>query len=161
MKNLLKLITVFAISISALTFAKESNNEPKNGIEVTLKERNGKKSIVTEEEYNAASEFTKRMINQIDGAIAALEVLKDNPDNADLEAIVTISKNKNDKFRNAILISKPESSKPLEVQHGSCTVCGVRSAYKCLSKINADSSLGDEFDVHVERLGDGCVRVSW
>jgi hypothetical protein len=40
-------------------------------------------------------------------------------------------------------------------------VCGIRSAYACLEKIQDDDSLGKEFDVHVKRLDDGCVAVSW
>jgi type I restriction-modification system DNA methylase subunit len=108
------------------------------------------------------SVFGKRMINQIDASIAALDVLKDNEDNKDLVAIVSISKNKDDKFRNAIILSKVDKGEqPDEVLHGSCKVCGIRSAYACLEKIQDDDSLGNEFDVHVKRLDDGCVAVSW
>lgn len=163
MKKLFKILTVLVVLFSSVVFAKSINNgDPKNQVKVTMVERNGKKSVATEEEYNKASDFGKRMINQIDASIAALDVLKDNEDNKDLVAIVSISKNKNDKFRNAILISKiDEGDQPDNVLHGSCKVCGIRSAYACLEKIENDDSLGNEFDVHVKRLGNGCIAVSW
>ena len=163
MKKLFKVLTVFAVLFSTVAFAKSINKEdPKNQVKVTMVERNGKKSVATEEEYNKASDFGKRMINQIDASIAALDVLKDNEDNKDLVAIVSISKNKDDKFRNAIILSKVDKGEqPDEVLHGSCKVCGIRSAYACLEKIQDDDSLGNEFDVHVKRLDDGCVAVSW
>lgn len=102
MKKLFKVLTVFAVLFSTVAFAKSINNgDPKNQVKVTMVERNGKKSVATEEEYNKASDFGKRMINQIDASIAALDVLKDNEDNKDLVAIVSISKNKD--TRSALL----------------------------------------------------------
>lgn len=163
MKKLLKSLSVFAILISTIVFAKTSNyEEPKNQVKITMVDRNGKKSVATEEEYNTASDFGKRIINQIDASIAALDVLKDNKDNKDLIALVSISKNKNNKFSNAIIISKIDKGEnPEGVLRGSCKVCGIRSAYACLEKIEDDVSLGDEFDVHIKRLDDGCISVSW
>lgn len=159
MTNLLKLFTLILMFFSVSFFANSANDG--NGIEITLKERLGKKSIVSESEYSSASEFTKRMINQIDGAIAALEVLGENKDNSDLEALVSITKDKDNKFKNAIVIAKPELEMDSEKLSGSCTVCGVRSAYQCLRQIEADDSLGEEFSVKVKRLENGCVRISW
>lgn len=102
------------------------------------------------------------MINQIDASIAALYVLKDNEDNKDLVAIVSISKNKKNKYKNAIIFSKYDNGdQPDEALHGSCKVCGIRSAYACLEKIEDDDSLGNEFNVHIKRLGNGCISVSW
>lgn len=159
-KNFTVLMAVlFAVNLYALPVP-VNQSETRNGIEVNLVDRNGEKSIVTEEEYNSANDFDRRMINQIDAAIAALEVLKENADNSDLSAIVSVSKNKNNAFSNAIIIAKEELSNDEEVK-ASCEVCVVRSAYSCLKKITNDESLGDEFDVHVKRKSNGCVEISW
>lgn len=114
-------------------------------------------SIVSQEEYNLADEFTKRIINYIDASILALNVL-----DTDVEAILSVSKNKNNNFSNNIVICRSENdlSVPQEVYRVSCTVCGLRSAYSCLKKMQEDNSLSDEFDVHVKRVGD-CVQISW
>jgi len=101
------------------------------------------------------------MINQIDASIAALDVLKLNSYNLDLNAIVSISKDLKNKFSNAIIISKIEKNQEDLIVSGSCTVCGIRSAYNCLETIESDSSLGGTFTVTVTRLSNGCVRLDW
>lgn len=163
MKKIFKVLSFFVILFSTVVFAKSINNEePKGQVKITMVERNGKKSLATEEEYNQASDFEKRMINQIDASIAALDVLKDNEDNKDLVAIVSISKNKDDKFRNVIILSKVDKGEqPDELLSGSCKMCGIINASGCLKKIQDDNSLSNEFDVLVKRLDDGCVAVSW
>jgi hypothetical protein len=158
MKNL---VLSLAFMLIGLFVSANTNSNISSNVEVTLIERDGKYSIVTEDEYNNATEFEKRMINQIDAAIAALDVLNNNKDNSNLSAIVSISKNVNNNFSNAIIISKNEKSQEEILVSGSCTVCGVRSAYSCLKKLEADSSLGDDFDVHVTRLDNGCVKLTW
>jgi hypothetical protein len=156
-----KLVFFLAFMLIGLFAFANTNVKITNNVEITLNERNGKLSIVTEEEYNSASEFNKKMINQIDASIAALDVLKLNSDNLDLNAIVSISKDLNNKFSNAIIISKIEKNQEDVIVAGSCNVCGVRSAYSCLKMINADDSLGDTFDVTVTRLNNGCVKLTW
>ncbi|GEM_PF-5610595 len=162
MKTILKNLTVLialllAVNLSAIPVHQD---ETRTEIEVSLVDRNGKKSIVTEKEYNSANDFDQRMINQIDAAIAALDVLKENKDNLDLTAIVSLSKNKDDAFSNAIIISKQEVSKEVALG-GSCEVEGDRSAFSCLKKMRSDESLGDEFDVHVKTKSNSSVEISW
>jgi nicotinate-nucleotide pyrophosphorylase len=77
-----------------------------------------------------------------------------------MEAIISVSKNGDDKFSNAIIIAKSEINNSLTARTaGSCKVCGVSSAYSCLKKLQKEVS-SDEFDVHVKRNGD-CVTLSW
>jgi hypothetical protein len=158
MKNVF--LSLAFMLIGSFAFANTNGNNSSN-VEVTLIERDSKYSIVTEDEYNNATEFEKRMINQIDAAIAALDVLNKNKDNSNLSAIVSISKNVKNNFSNAIIISKIENNKEEITFSGSCSVCGVRSAYSCLKKLEADDSLGNTFDVHVTRQSNGCVSLTW
>lgn len=61
MRKSIKLFTVLTFLISTIMFGKEIKNKDfKNQVEITLVVRNGKKSVVTEEEYNKASDFGKK-----------------------------------------------------------------------------------------------------
>ncbi|MBT0553063.1 hypothetical protein N4Q47_09555 [Riemerella anatipestifer] len=139
-----------------LNVLKIKNERFTRAIEIELKLRNGRESIVSEIEYHSSNDFMKRIINYIDATISALNLL-----DTDVEAILSISRDKNNYFSNSILISKIEElSSPKEVYKGSCQVCGVSSAYSCVRKISKDKSLGDEFNVRVRRKGN-CVELSW
>lgn len=112
-------------------------------------------SIVTTEEYESASVEEKALIDKINAAVVALDQLNDNS----YSAIVAVSKDPNNAFSNAIIISKEEKDASAHKgEGGSCTVCGLRSAYACLQKLQEVE--GDEFDVHVKREN-GCVKLSW
>ena len=154
MKDLLKALCLLMMMAGTAAFAKNPTNPTKVDIQLTM--RDGHQSIVSAEDYSRADEFTKRVINYIDASIASLKIL-----DSSVEAKISISKNSADTFSNSIIICKTEKSQsPAEVYKGSCTVCGVSSAYSYLNKIMKDESLGEEFKVHVKRNGD-CVTLSW
>ena len=97
----------------------------------------------------------KKLYDRINASVMALDVLKSD----DMEAIISVSKNDDDKFSNTIIIAKSESSNSITARAGSCKVCGVASAYSCLKNKQKEVNT-DAFDVHVKREGD-CVRFSW
>jgi hypothetical protein len=112
--------------------------------------------IVTVDEYNRSTDQEKKLYDKINASVMALDILKSD----DMEAIISVSKNGDDKFSNAIIIAKSESNNSLTARTaGNCKVCGVSSAYSCLKKMQKEVS-SDEFDVHVKRNGD-CVILSW
>ena len=111
--------------------------------------------IVTTDEYNRSTDKEKKLYDKINASVMALDVLKSD----DMEAIISVSKNEDDMFSNAIIIAKSESNNSLTARGGSCKVCGVSSAYSCLKKMQKEVN-SDEFDVHVKRSGD-CVTLSW
>lgn len=160
MKKTFKFLATISVLFVGMSFTNASTAII-NKTDISLFGKNIRNSIVTQEEYNSATVFEKRMINQIDASIAALDVLNKNSNNQDLEAIVSISKNINDKFSNAIIISKVETNQTLAPLHGSCNVSGISSAYSCLKTIKADKTLKDEFDIHVKRNADGSVTLTW
>ena len=111
--------------------------------------------IVTADEYNRSTDQEKKLYDKINASVMALDILKSD----DMEAIISVSKNADDLFSNAIIIAKSESSNSLTARGGSCKVCGVSSAYSCLKRMQKEVT-SDEFDVHVKRSGD-CVTLSW
>lgn len=145
MKNSVKSLFVLLLMVSASVFANNPNP-----------------SIVSQSEYDSATKFEKRVINQIDAAIAALDVLNKNSFNQDFEAIVSISENSEDKFANGILLSKKESSQLNAdmVRKGSCEVSSS-SAYKCIKEITKGEASGDNLEVEVKRNENGGITISW
>lgn len=148
----LGLLTLLVI-ISFFIGCSDDKDANKTKIEASLTTQEFK--IVTDDEYNRSTEQEKKLYDKINASVRALDALKSE----DMEAIISISNNDNDKFSNAIIIAKSESDNSLTARAGNCRVCGVSSAYSCLKKIQKDVS-SREFDVHVKRDGD-CVVLSW
>jgi hypothetical protein len=148
----LGLLTLLVI-ISFFIGCSDEKDADKTKIEASLTTQEFK--IVTDDEYNRSTEQEKKLYDKINASVRALDALKSE----DMEAIISISKNGEDKFSNAIIIAKSESDNSLTAKAGSCKVCGVSSAYSCLNKIQKEVA-SDEFDVHVKRSGD-CVTLSW
>lgn len=150
------LIVVFSLLFVSPIYAHNGEKLKKESINATLVERNGKVSIVSEEEYNTASDTEKRMINMIDATILALEKLDDNTK----IGIISFSKDATDNFKNSIVIANKEEKDPENeiVEYGSCKVCGRISALRCLNELQKIDK--DSFDIHVKREG-GCVILSW
>ena len=148
----LGLLTLLAITSFFISCSNEKETD-KTKIETSLNTKEFK--IVTDDEYNRSTDQEKKLYDKINASVMALDVLKSD----DMEAIISVSKNDDDKFSNAIIIAKSESSNSITARAGSCKFCGVASAYSCLKKIQQEVA-SDEFDVHVKREGD-CVRLSW
>lgn len=150
------LVVVFSLLFVSPIYAHNGERLKKESINATLVERNGKVSIVSEEEYNTASDTEKRMINMIDATILALEKLDDNTK----IGIISFSKDATDNFKNSIVIANKEEKDPEDeiIEYGSCKVCGMASAMRCLRELEKVKE--NSFDVHVEREG-GCVKLRW
>jgi hypothetical protein len=111
----------------------------------------------------------RRFIDQIDGAVNALDLLKKNNPNQEYEAILTIDKDPNNKFHNSILIGIVEKkssgmqtdAEPDPVPDGKCHVCGLSSAYNCIKEVEKfmDAKNKDSISATITRTDDNCVDI--
>jgi hypothetical protein len=126
---------------------------------------------VTKAEYLKASALEKRFIDQIDGAVNALDILKKNNPQQDYVAILTIDKDPNNKFHNTILIGIAES-KNTDIKtdadaepapDGKCHICGLMSAYSCINEVEKymDSKNQDSISATITRTADNCVDIKY
>ena len=122
---------------------------------VTSRIANQQYEAVTAEEYKTLTPLQQEVVQKINAAVRALDAIDDDR----FEATISISKDKSDTFSNAILLSIEKMNISTTAKAGKCSVCGLRSAYKCLTKMQ-DEITADEFDVHVKRVGK-CVELSW
>lgn len=137
----------------------------------TYLENAGVYKSVTKEEYLKASILERRFIDQIDGAVNALDILKKNNPQQDYVAIITIDKDPNNKLHNSILIGIAENknddmktdadSDP--APDGKCHVCGLISAYSCISEVEKymDAKNQDSISATIIRTADGCVDIKY
>lgn len=111
--------------------------------------------VVTSEEYANATAEEKKLYDSINATASALLQLDES-----YSAIVSINrKNLSDPYTGIIITQEQQdNSSNTRKAGGSCTVCGVSSAYKCLTKLQKIRS--DEFDIHVRRNG-SCVILTW
>lgn len=126
---------------------------------------------VSEKEYQEASPFTKRLINKIDASINSLNIIEKNS-SVQYEAIFIISIDENKIFNNSLVISPIEkvqnglgvkiNSFAESTPDGKCTICGISSAYDCISEVKEymNKKHKDEIDVHVKRNGK-CVDITY
>lgn len=124
---------------------------------------------VTKDEYLRATPLERRFIDQIDGAVNALDMLKKNNPQQDYEAILTIDKDPNNKFHNSILIGIVEKksngiqtdSEPDPAPDGKCNVCGISSAYSCIKELEKlmNSKSQDSISATITRTADNCVDI--
>ncbi len=167
MKKLIVLFVLLILVIPACNTDKEI--EPHTEKENLSKISTLFKSVKPEE-YKKASYFQKRLINQIDAAVNALDILSQDT-HIQYEAMVSVSKNVNEKFSNSLLIAPIESShettntKSARVSEadGKCHVCGMTSAWSCIKEVEEymNKKSLDEIDVHVKRTSDGCVDITY
>lgn len=137
----------------------------------TYLENAGVYKSVTKEEYVKASVLERRFIDQIDGAVNALDILKKNNPQQDYVAIITIDKDPNNKLHNSILIgiaeNKNDDMKTDAVADpapdGKCHVCGIMSAYSCISEVEKymDVKNQDSISATITRTADGCVDIKY
>lgn len=126
---------------------------------------------VTKEEYLKASILERRFIDQIDGAVNALDILKKNNPQQEYVAIITIDKDPNNKLHNSILIGIAENknddmktdadSDP--APDGKCHICGLISAYSCISEVEKymDAKNQDSISATITRSADNCVDIKY
>lgn len=137
----------------------------------TYIENPGVYKSVTKEEYLKASILERRFIDQIDGAVNALDILKKNNPQQEYVAIITIDKDPNNKLRNSILIGIAESkivnikidTEAEPVPDGKCHVCGLMSAYSCISEVEKymDAKNQDSISATITRSADNCVDIKY
>jgi len=126
---------------------------------------------VTEAEYNNATAFTKRLIDQVDAAVNSLDIMSKSTNSVPYEAIINISKSQKNKFSNFVTISPADNSSDIisesiarvAAPDGKCHVCGMGSAYSCIIEVEEymDKNHKDEIDIHVKRSSDGCVDITY
>lgn len=115
-------------------------------------------SCVTAEEYQQASPIEKKLINQIDATIAALEVMKREDDSDEIVSLITVSLRDDNLLSNMTLIGKDKASTTeISEMDNSCKVCKEESAYECIKQIAAAEN---ELGVYVKNK-DACVEVYW
>lgn len=112
-------------------------------------------SCVTDQEYRAASESERHIIDRLDAAVAALRVMQQRTSNGRVCAVVGFSEAA--PFLDGILFldgdEKPEGE-------NVCKACSKPEAAKCIMQIANDTKNKKEFNVHVERDGD-CTTFTW
>lgn len=164
----LKIVTTcFLIFLSSCT---KNENVPNVDSITTSKEMVFRS--VTEKEYQEATPFTKRLIDKIDASANALNIIEKNS-SVQYEATFIISIDEDKIFNNSLVISPIESNKSNASSNiksfaentpdGKCHICGVTSAYACIKEVTKymDQKHTNEIDVHVKRVADGCVDVTY
>ena len=117
-------------------------------------------SSVTSEEYKTLSTDDQRLADYLTSAIALLNALELNGQKyANYDVDIHFSKDEKNIIMNTVILSQNEGVN--KSAKGSCQVCGIRSAYKCLDKIKAAFAGQDDYDIHVHNDGNGCVTLSW
>jgi hypothetical protein len=137
---------------------KGANTQPENvGIEV-----GNAFSCVTAEEYANATDLERKIINQIDASVAALEIMAKTYPITELVAMLFISKNDENRFYNSIVIGLNDAGITSKWAKGvgSCRVCGISSGISCVKQIIHDMAQVDEFDVLVKRDG-SCYKLTY
>ncbi len=164
--NLLKNI-FFTLAIPFLIFS--CSKEKAMVTRTTYIENGAMYKSVTKEEYLKATALERRFIDQIDGAVNALDILKKNNPQQNYVAILTIDKDPNNKFHNSILIGIAESknkdikvdSETEPVPDGKCHICGLKSAYNCISEVEKymESKNKNSISATITRTDDNCVDI--
>ncbi len=128
---------------------------------------------VTEKEYQAASPFTKKLIDKIDATINALNIVKADS-SVEYEAYLWISMDEKKEtiqlFKNALLISPIGSSQAdsndkgtsLEKPTVKFKICEPRASFAFIKAIEAYrvKNKEDGLSLSINTLGD-CVEVSY
>jgi hypothetical protein len=160
-------IIFFAITISA--FLGSCAKDKPLTTKTSYTENTTVYKSVTKDEYLRATALQRRFIDQIDGAVNALDILKKNNPNQEYEAILTIDKDPNNKFHNSILIGIVEKkasgiktdAETEPVPDGKCHVCGLSSAYSCIREVEKfmDAKNQNSISATITRTADNCVDI--
>jgi PDZ domain-containing secreted protein len=128
---------------------------------------------VTEKEYQAASPFTKKLIDKIDASINALNIIKKDS-SVEYEAYLWISMDEKKEsfnlFKNALLISPIESSQSDSIDKATSfekptmkfKICEPRASFAFIKAIEAYMVKNKEvgLTVSINTVGD-CVEISY
>ncbi len=160
-------IFFFAITISAMLSS--CTKDKTLATKTSYPENSSVFKSVTKEEYLNATPLERRFIDQIDGAVHTLDLLKKNNPQQEYEAILTIDKDPNNKFHNSILIGIVEKkssgmqtdAEPDPVSDGKCHVCGLSSTYSCIKEVEKfmDAKNKDSISATITRTADNCVDI--
>ena len=166
MKESIACSVVFAL---VLGFFSCEKSDPEAATDSMKTEQSQLFHSVTEKEYAGATLLQKRIIDQIDASVNALNIMAHNKEFANYEAIASVSSDASDKFSNSIIIAPVENvtsqstSRARMASGGDCHICGVRSAYASVRAAEKymDDHHKDLLDVHIVRKADGCVDVHY
>ena len=160
-------IIFFAITISAI-IGSCTKDKPLT-TKTSYPENTSVFKSVTKVEYLNATALEKRFIDQIDGAVNALDLLKKNNPQQEYEAILTIDKDPNNKFHNSILIGIVEKkltniqidAEPEPLPDVTCHLCGLSSAANCIKEVEKimDAKNQDSISATITRTADNCVDI--
>ncbi len=128
---------------------------------------------VTEKEYQAASPFTKKLIDKIDASINVLNIIKKDS-SVEYEAYLWISMDEKKEpiqlFKNALLISPTESEQTDTMDKATSfekptmkfKICEPRASFAFIKAIEAYrvKNKEDGLSLSINTLGD-CVEVSY
>jgi hypothetical protein len=160
-------IIFFAITISAMlgSCTKEKTLVTKT----TYPGNTSAFKSVSKVDYLNATPLERRFIDQIDGAVNALDMLKKNNPQQDYEAILTIDKDPNNKFHNSILIGIVEKKssgiqtdiEPDPLPDAKCHVCGLSSAANCIKEVEKimEAKNKDSISATITRTADNCIDI--
>jgi len=128
--------------------------------EITLVKRNGKTSIVTQEEFNKLNEGEKQLVVQIEASLASLEVYEQNGI-SNYFAIIDYNSSKNE-YMNFLVVNDGDSfSADGDSSTQSCTACNKLQALGCYNQINNSTQNQSSFTVTVTKLSNGCTKLTW
>ena len=163
MKNLIKSLAFLILIISSTGILKATNFNSDDEIKLVI--RNNHSSIVTEVEYNKMTIDEKKIVDQIDASISAMEIL--NIRNGKYYFSSIQYDVKNDKFTTIITeYNELDVSANLAILEDglvthTCTACGVISGSSCAKKIERTTEGISNYNVNVQHLPDGCVKLTW
>jgi hypothetical protein len=107
------------------------------------------KSCVTTEEYQKASVLEKKLINQIDAAIAGLEIMSKSFSTSEL--ITFSAKGDAPLFSNAVVICLDKVDTTLT---RNCKICKGESGITCIR------DMAEDVDIQIKKEGD-CYKLMW
>lgn len=122
---------------------------------------------VTDKEYAEASQLEKRIIDQLDASVNALDIMAKNKDFANYEAVFSVSNQPSNGPMSGVVIAPIEeqnsATTSVATAGGSCHVCGMSSAYSCIRAIGSymDAHHTNDVNIHAHRTNDGCVDITY
>jgi hypothetical protein len=170
MKNHLpRIVKSVLITIIFTSFLFSCAEEKALVTKTTYIENTGVFKSVTKEEYLGASILERRFIDQIDGAVNALDILKKNNPLQEYEAILTLDKDPNNPMTNTMLIgiveqkndTKMTDTEPEPLPNEECQICGVNSAYNCIKEAEKrmNSKGEDTISAIIRKSSDRCFTI--
>ena len=159
MKTILKFLSAFLIVFSVCNMNAKTFTSNGDG-EITLVKRNGKTSIMAQNEFDKLSQGEKQLVIQIEASLASLEVYEKNGV-TNYFAIIDYNSTKKE-YMNFLVVNDGESfSAEAEGGTKSCTACSKLQAIGCYNQINNSTQNQTSFTVTVTKLSNGCTKLTW